>query len=100
MIFWRSDFVGVYACKPLQCPRRRTKVQYGKLLGVVSKIDTPEGCGKIELSPDRATAKDIRQACAVDPENTRKLLALVRRDSEPPYRRNRCGFAAILRGKK
>jgi len=69
-------------------------------LAQLSTIDKPEGCGKIELSLDRATAKDSRQARAVDPENTRKLLALVRRDSEPPYRRNQCGFAAIPRGKK
>jgi hypothetical protein len=60
-------------------------------------IDKTEDCGSVEVTIDRATAMDIRQARAADPENTRKLLALVRKDSEPPYRRNRCGFAAILR---
>jgi hypothetical protein len=59
-----------------------------------------EDCGSFEVSLGRATAKDIRQARSVDLENTRKMLALVRRISEPPYRRNRCGFAAILRGNK
>ena len=62
MIFARSDSVGVHACKPLQCPRRRTKVQYGKLLEVVSKIDTPEGCGKIDLlivQPRKIFAKRV-----------------------------------------
>jgi len=63
-------------------------------------IDKTEDCGSAEVSLDRATAKDIRQVRAVDPENTRKLLGLVRNDSEPPYRRNRCGFTAILRGHK
>ena len=63
-------------------------------------IDKAEGCGNVEVSIDRATAKDIGQAPAVHPENTRKLLALVRKDSEPPYRPNRCGFAAILKGKR
>jgi hypothetical protein len=59
-----------------------------------------KGCGEIDIFLDRATAQYIPQARAVDPENTRKLLALVRKDSEPPYRRNGCGFAAILKGKK
>jgi hypothetical protein len=63
-------------------------------------IDTAEGCGNVEVAIDRAPAKEIRQARAVDPENTRTLLELVRKNSEPPYRRNRCGFAAILKGKK
>jgi hypothetical protein len=63
-------------------------------------IDTAEGCSNVEVAIDRAPAKEIRQARAVDPENTRTLLGLVRKNSEPPYRRNRCGFAAILKGKK
>ena len=63
-------------------------------------IDKADACRNVELSIDRALAKDIRRARAVDSENTRKLLALVRKDSEPPYRRNRVGFAAILKGKK
>ena len=68
--------------------------------GTRRHIDKTEGCGNVEVSIDRATAQDIRQARAVDPENTRKLLAQVRKDSEPPYGRNRCGSAAILKGKK
>jgi len=70
--------------------------------GTIVKLttDTADGCGNVEVTIDRAPAKDIRRARAVDPENTRKLLALVRKDSEPPYRRNRIGFAAILKGKK
>ena len=63
-------------------------------------IDKTEDYGNVEVSSNRATAQDIRQARAVDPENTRKLLAQVRKDSEPPYGRNRCGSAAILKGKK
>jgi hypothetical protein len=72
------------------------------LKGTIIKptIDKTEDCGNVEVSIDRATAKDIRQARSVDPENTRKLLALVEKDSEARYRRNRCGFAAILRGSK
>ena len=77
-------------------------ISYQFFEGTIVKltIDKAEGCGKIDVSLDRATAQDIRQARAVDPENTRKLLALVRKESEPPYRRNRCGFEAILKGKK
>src|SRR5262249_17183813 len=65
----------------------------------------PDRDARVWASPqfrhiDRAPAKEIRHARSVDPENTRKLLALVRKDSEPPCRRNRCGFAAILRGNK
>ena len=75
-------------------------VSYRLFEGTIVKVtvDKTEDCGQIEVSLDRATAKDIREARAVDPENTRKLLALVRRDSESSYRRNRCGFAAILGG--
>jgi hypothetical protein len=66
----------------------------------VVMIDTAEGCGNVEVAIDRAPAKELRQARAVDPGKTRTLLALVRKNSEPSYRRNRCGFAAILKGKK
>src|SRR5215831_8605060 len=63
-------------------------------------IDKTKDCGSFEGFRDRASAKDIQQARSVDPENTRKLFALVRKDSEPPYCRNLCGFPAILRGNK
>ena len=62
--------------------------------------DTAEGCGDVEVTIDRAPAKDIRRDRAVDPKNTRKLLALVRKNDEPPYRGNRCRFAAILKRHK
>jgi len=77
-------------------------ISYRLFEGTIVKltVDKTDDCGNVEITIDRATAKDIRQARAADPENTRKLLALVRTDSEPAYRRNRCGFAAILKGKR
>jgi hypothetical protein len=77
-------------------------ISYRLFEGTIVKltIDKTKDCGNVEVSLDRAIAKDIRQARSVDPENTRKLLALVKRDSEPPYRRNRRRLAAILRGNR
>jgi hypothetical protein len=63
-------------------------------------MDKTEDCGSVEVSLDRATEKDIQQEPSADPENTQKLLAVVQKDSEPPYRTNRCRFSATLRGKK
>lgn len=74
-------------------------ISYRLFEGTIVKltVDRPDDCGDVEVTIDKATAKDIRAARAVDPANTRKLLELVRKDSEAPYKRSRIGFGAIAK---
>jgi hypothetical protein len=63
-------------------------VSYRLFEGTIVKVtvDKTEDCGNVEVSIDRAKAKDIRQARSVNPRKHSKLLVLVRRDSESSYR--------------
>jgi hypothetical protein len=70
--------------------------------GIITKVtvDRPDDSPPVEVNLEKATVKDIKEARAADPVATRKLLEMVRKDAAPPYRRNKCGFAAIVAGRK
>ena len=67
---------------------------------MVLQIDKPSSDCDVQVELRRATAADIKSARATDAKAAAKLLALVKKDSAPPYRRSEIGFAAILKGRK